>query len=1272
MTTIKADYPPVNDPKNADEARAQIDALKANMALRKEQDLATLQALIDIGAPAEKIATLKKSMGIETPKNVPDEKTPDTERSQKDIDQVNATKAHLEEIYAKREGKGLRPKEVVAQFLLEHDLVNSMPSGFENLSELKQFYVIENLKKRIVDIVKSDAETQYSSYLKNKVGKSFLGKIKAGINKEFELKNFESEAFEQLLNSEEGKKLISQDFALLSKSVKDLRIGYDEEDNTLKIFHILPHEIENCTPAEEQMIHDFNIVANRFREMPYEWGQEDKAMIGGNKRKYEKAKREYDKAKEEILKIKAQREGKANAMVDLHAIDSTIKMEQLLTTHPEFEKEFNRLSETAGKEEKRKTVGKFINLITGKNWTNRGLIVMGAGFRIGAKGAALASKMTGMTAIIGAGVGGIIGSIRGGIKGKDIIKQTEKEARHGVIGEKQKVEIQKAAEAEDLTARMETMIAVLEKDITVAEREGHLDQIKRRIQYTQMKIEGGLINFGDAKSALVNEYNLLDSLNRAMVASTLLEGTTRTDIDKRLNQFLSKKKEIVDEAQAKFIKKQMLKGAALGAGLATFGYVVKWASEYINFNGIGNWFKGLGGMVNDHHVDTAHSLGHLPTHPNLADYPKVHHDTPALVDTTKIDTTPDTTKVPVAPKVEIDPLTRPIHPTTGDFGVKAGDNIYPEKGIYGQGGNNLHPTKGGFGVEKDNNIPKVPKHEPHVPASKSVTAGAEKSVIDQPNIKVGGSENIPIKPAENVPAPKINTSGVIDQPNVKVSSTPLSNEYPVGSAPDQDININPTGVIDQPNVPLPGSATEVTPTVNTSGVIDQPNVPLSTPVTEVIPKVNATEIIDQPNVKVGIPEQTDIKVPVGVNNVEPSPDVVNGQVQAVNNPVVTGQPANSIPNAIEAKPIPAGYMAPNQNVYNSSVNSTVDYSRNPGVARGPNVAGDNGFTREVPLTKTEEYEYLNRNESTGVRFQTANTYEVGKHPGALNIENDPRHLETAQDLKREIGRHNFKHNTIIEEPVDENGKTLKIDNMDYTTLHNAIDHNFSENEIKFNSYEMYERERELQTLFGDNALDPDTGSVNVDYFRSMPEWKTINKIPAKYFFEDLGSAKTVDGSKLLNLSTVDKDNIMKLVDKGIIKYHLVETNGKTVATYTLANQTELLRLSDIYSEIDPKNADPIGNESIVHYIDRMMSRVHETDDGTLFILKPKLESDLLTNTDGHVVQSENVSAQSIQRSSNVIPAKGVYPGSYSPNRPFAVRLSRIFSRSMSSPVRMWR
>lgn len=1181
------------DKKNLEAKINAHESINTENQIKKE---ALLQQLIDEGAPQETIEFMKRSISLDKEKE---------ENKQKDkTEKIDDVKSKIQEIYLRKDAK-LSASEMVNRFLNEYSLAGKEPKEFERLSEYQKLFVVQNLKKRIVDIVKNDTETQYSEYLKEKLSSEIppngmLRKIAAGINsarinmieglkKESELKNLESEALKGLMNTETGKNLVAQDFEILIKGAIDKKITYREDEGKFFVLHLTPNDIKDCTPEEGEAVFKFNEVANKFREMPYEWGQENKTILGGNKRKYEKAKKEYEKARIEILNIKATRDNspqdREESLLEISAIDSTIKMEQLLNTHPEFQREFDRLSETASTKEGWKTFGKFLNTFSGKNWTNRGLIFAGAGIRMGAKGAALASNMTGMTALITPIVGGFIGSMRGKIRGKETIKGKEKDARYGK--QINDPEIQKVSDAENLTERMDTMILALENASTEEEKQGYLDQVMRRIEFTKGKIEMGLVNFGDTKSTLGNQYNLIDSLNRAIVASSSLENTTRKDIDQRLSAFLLNKKEKVDEAQSKFIKKQMLKGAAIGAGFATFGYAARWFGEHVG------WWGNLHEISKPGYIHNNESLnmnsGHetittpnqqvpIPTEHNIvtADV-KAGHGSIATIHELK-----EKLRVEYPEGSEMPASVQHILNTKDDrlaieFGMfKPGQNVINESAMTKIGG--------GFDVDRDGN---VIYHQTDGDAGTLLEKGVDAKGTGVYEGKMFDSDHT----ERNI--------GNIQKENVSSEYDKYHTETDTES-PKTDLG---------------------EPKLNTGDELK---------VQEEYMRTHANAKIEEGGYKTSLSQsrEEDIKP------MEGKFDNSNGTNTETISPV-TGN-------------------------YNTGANAG-ETMYHTDASTGPNTQEGNGFTKEVKMTNVAEAESRLQNTRTiepGRRIyndgsRIDNSYgskEIINNKGTLDaarFEADPRHLDNAGDVRKAFGR----SNVLMDKPDND-----IINGINYKEWNRATDNLFKEKDIKFNSYGDYEKEKALQEFFGhgkhgiqyDPKLDKRVAGTLMYYFRESEEWPTINKIPAKYFFD----------FKDANLPAED---IKILVNAGVLKENISMFG---VHSYSFSHQEELVRMAKIYNKFDPLNSDPLGDESIERYVGRITKELHKTNDGTLYIFKKEasdIESSLDKGTFGKI-EHEKMSLNNMQgRSPNIIPRANVYQSrsEYNPNSPLAEGIGRI-------------
>jgi hypothetical protein len=240
----------------------------------------------------------------------------------------------------------------------------------------------------------------------------------------------------------------------------------------------------------------------------------------------------------------------------------------------------------------------------------------------------------------------------------------------------------------------------------------------------------------------------------------------------------------------------------------------------------------------------------------------------------------------------------------------------------------------------------------------------------------------------------------------------------------------------------------------------------------------------------------------------------------------------------------------------------------------------NGFTREVPMTNRDASEFYG---AKNIKVDEAITV---REP---NMVSDPRHLENADEVRREFGR----QNVILDRP-----NTEYVNGMRTEEWNKYTDDMFREKGVKFDDYADYEKEKQLQEFFGhgekgvmyDQELDKNVEGAHMYYYKETPEWQTVKNIPAKDFFD-------------FNQNELVKNNPEKLNEliKGGIIEDKVSRSG--VHNYSFTHEKELKRLAEVYAEKDPLNAAPIGNESMERYIGRITRDLHKTDDGTLYMFR---------------------------------------------------------------------
>lgn len=476
------------------------------------------------------------------------------------------------------------PKEV-KDFIAKFKLEDALNSEFINLSPERKLQVVERLQKRIVDLVKSNAETQYSKDLSSR-GK--LKALRATFSKARETKTLEAEIFAKIRDTEEGKQIILKDLDTLTQMASKTEVQIGKEGRPEIVFLAMP-ERGNVSYFEKAKLatEEFNAAANKFKNVPYEWGQE---RSGKNRDKYDEVKAEYESAKERAIRDRihyTNADAKAKTMLDMFGIDSMVKMEQFLNTHPQIEKALQDFENEGKARDTAKGVwDKLASAFTGKN---AAATAVGIGLRFAARGAAWATSISGITLVAAPVIGAAIGAWRGNINAKNTLEQRQKDARRGKKDESKEKRV--TSDATKLTKKLEGIIQDIEQETDAKERSKKIALLGVRIEHTKGKIEKGEVSFGDAESSLANQFMLLEQLNQAIVLNAYheKEKEVKLEFKNHIEGWLKKTSGYISEtttkAQQDFVKEKMKNAAILGAGFAVGGYLAKYAAEYFGWWG---------------------------------------------------------------------------------------------------------------------------------------------------------------------------------------------------------------------------------------------------------------------------------------------------------------------------------------------------------------------------------------------------------------------------------------------------------------------------------------------------------------------------------------------------------------------------------------------------------------------------------------------------------------------------------------------------------------
>ncbi len=422
-------------------------------------------------------------------------------------------------------------------------------SGFEKLSNGQRLLVAENLKQLTLGRVHEEAGEKYE---KDTAKARFLGRVWKGISKKYQIAKLEKSAAKNIISG--GMEIHKDALVHLIERASD---GPDVEvlkEGKLEVLYA--SGMENLNPEQKESIESFNQIASKFSKMPEEW----RAGTASKKEqeKYKALRDQYEKTKADILEIKRDKSGYKEAALYVNDIDSRVYGDQFLNTHPDVEKQLQNITDKSIWTRAMANVA-----------TERGLYLAG-GFitrtlttsLLGLAGAPLAA----------AGMGGFIARKRA----KEALVEHEKGARRGV--EDRSKEAKNFVSVDSMREKLEKLSEKISTEKDPEKREKLLISLRARISYTQGKMEDGLINYGKGTERFASQYELISSLSSATVHAGAGR-TGKSELGLRLDDFLQFKKQKISEAQEKYVRDQMIRGAVMGAGFAVAGYALRHFGE---------------------------------------------------------------------------------------------------------------------------------------------------------------------------------------------------------------------------------------------------------------------------------------------------------------------------------------------------------------------------------------------------------------------------------------------------------------------------------------------------------------------------------------------------------------------------------------------------------------------------------------------------------------------------------------------------------------------
>lgn len=1067
---------------------------------------------------------------------------------------------------------------------------------WENLTEQQKMLVIEQASQQIFVDVKKEGEKRFSEKNKIKLSAnpmnwrpSLVGKIWKKINKSAYVN---SESKGALKDFKEGKLKPEQEvLQALTKRMAELNLNVVEKEGkpNIEFIQIDP----NMSPEVKEAAERYNEIANEFSKMPDAWKNERAAKSLGGEKNYDQyflLEHEYNDAKKKVIDLTVRKykdEGIAEnlaiekAQTYMCEKDYKIAMMQFTNTSPDAILEMEKLQESSS----------WKKIFNGENKWRAAYMGLGYAGRAG----------LGMLGLVAAPItAGAIGAWRAKRKAEQKLDRAFDEGRSGktfremtsqermdlrnsegslfedknssknmlgkIISGKEvnAREVAGFVDADSQIQRLENTLNKLTSVANLGEKARLISELERRSNYIQSKLEEGLINYGTnnpvgtnyemlrllSKAAVeiqANKFNFADIPDELIEIKVMsMDGSSR--IEKRqLRDLIQQDNKDVKISLDELRQKNAIRFDEKEADFKQ--------SEIIRGALVGASFSVLGRGI--HYFQEKMGLGlHFGS--------SEHHNekVAGAVSMTKVSNNEivnnDSIPNPIAKDSLVNPTVSTNVPDSAQTNITG----------------NLKDT-----------IPTVPKAEIKVNVDENQIVKTEPTPKVDVTPKV---EKVVTVPKAPVSREDLNKNIVLNDKNiVSTSSTTnnaeLANDYTAKVEGLESDNINANE-----NIDLSG-ARQIT---STAPVIDE---------TMTEPKVSGDNIDLSGATKISGPTVTEETI-----KADELPSVLKTEAPIIMDDNIRPTQQGGFSN----ESIGSGkIIKPSEPIegYNTGEETGKIYpTRSGGALKGGPNAGN--ISREVPMTDREAV-FSNKGNNV---FENGVDNNVNEK---LPIESDPRHFETAKEIKQTFG-----NKTVLIDKAEYPTLDQKENGVDYNDWNTANDAMFEQRGLEFNSYEDFSKERELQELFGTNTYTenpskivydqtlgrnveiPKHVSITQEYFRDMPEWKTVEKIPAKYFFQD----------DFLNGNRLPQADLDALVKKGII------TQNPLTGTYSFSHRNEIERLSAMYKKLVSSkdyekfidkveyklgNDRPIGNENMETYIKRITSKIYKADDNTLYGFK---------------------------------------------------------------------
>ncbi len=410
------------------------------------------------------------------------------------------------------------------------------------------------------------------------------------------------------------------------------------ENGQVRLQFLKSEDLGSLSEQESATIRQFNEQANTFAKLPHRW--KERGATAAEREQYEAGEAAYRNALDQVLVLFHAKGESADALLDVNELDRRITFTQFFNTHPEAAEQLASI----------KDQNVWLTALQDVARTRGTLFALGGTVRTAAAAAAStvlsAGAMFVAAPLAGAATGAYMGKKRAeaeladrAVLARAGVKDTSAEATNIVDAGSRNHESGRTLMG--LSGKLNQLILEIEstddKEITVtplvrqspnadgsrgeilaaaplgetagAEHElvgssralqrnkkaDLLEQLERRVSYTQEKLDQGLVNFGSKEEQIQNQYTLLRAIAKAK-ALLVIEGKKEFDatpVDQstgeaydaswkkdtrsareRLSDLLALRDQQISEAQKTYVERTTKQAALYGAAFAFGGAVV--------------------------------------------------------------------------------------------------------------------------------------------------------------------------------------------------------------------------------------------------------------------------------------------------------------------------------------------------------------------------------------------------------------------------------------------------------------------------------------------------------------------------------------------------------------------------------------------------------------------------------------------------------------------------------------------------------------------------